>query len=389
MHIEPTATYRIQLNSDFDFNAAAEIVPYLARLGISHLYCSPYLQAAPKSTHGYDIVDYHRISDELGGAAGHEKLCAALRDAGISQILDIVPNHMAITGRENPWWWDVLENGPASRYSAYFDVDWEPPEARLRNSVLLPVLGDHYGRVLDAGEIELAREGGDFIFRYYERTFPAAPRSLDILLAQASQLAGSDELAFISDSIGALPSSTTTDLESLLRRHRDIHVLKALMRQIIESSPRIAGAIDEAIRTVNDNRDLLHTMLERQNFRLAYWRAGERDLGYRRFFDISNMIGLRMENEPVFYDTHSLVLRWLRDGVLDGVRVDHIDGLRDPLTYLKQIAKAAPRAWVVVEKILQAGERLRESWPIAGTTGYDFLNRVGGLFVDARSEDVV
>jgi len=386
MHLEPTATYRIQLNSDFDFDAAAEIVPYLAELGISHLYCSPYLQAAPGSTHGYDVVDYHRISDELGGASGHERLCAALSDAGMSQILDIVPNHMAITGRENPWWWDVLENGPASRYSAYFDVDWEPPEARLRNTVLLPVLGNHYGRVLDAGEIQLFREGSYFVFRYLDRTFPVAPRSLDMLLAQAAQRAGNDELSFIADSLGALPVSTTTDPDALFRRHRDVHVLKTTIRRIVKSSPETAAAIDEAINLVNQDRDLLHAMLERQNYRLAFWRAAGRDLGYRRFFDINSMIGLRMEKQRVFNDTHGLVIKWLRNGVLDGVRIDHIDGLRDPLTYLKRIAREASGAWVVVEKILQAGERLPESWPVAGTTGYDFLNRVAGLFIDPDSE---
>jgi (1->4)-alpha-D-glucan 1-alpha-D-glucosylmutase len=387
MRIEPRATYRIQLNSDFDLNAAAEIVPYLAQLGISHLYCSPWMQAAPGSTHGYDVVDYQHVSDQLGGSAGHERMCAALRENGMSQILDIVPNHMAITGRENPWWWDVLENGPASRYSAYFDVDWEPPEARLRNTVLLPVLGDHYGRVLDAGQIKLVRDGADFVFRYFDRTFPAAPRSLDMVLALAAQRVGNDELAFIADSLSALPISTTTDPEALRRRYRDIRVLKAAIQRLIQSSPEVAAAFDEAVTAVNEDHDLLHVTLERQNYRLAFWRAAGRDLGYRRFFDINNMIGLRMENDQVFNDTHSLVLRWLLEEVLDGVRVDHIDGLRDPLTYLKRIAKAAPRAWVVVEKILQAGERLPELWPIAGTTGYDFLNRVGGLFIDPAGEN--
>ena len=387
MRIEPRATYRIQLNSDFDLNAAAEIIPYLAHLGISHLYCSPCMQAAPGSTNGYDVVDYQHVSAQLGGSAGHERMCAALRESGMSQILDIVPNHMAITGRENPWWWDVLENGPASSYSSYFDVDWETPEARLRNMVLLPVLSDHYGRALDAGQIKLVREGADFVFRYFDRTFPVAPRSLDIVLAEAAQHTGNDELAFIADSLSALPFSTTTDPEALRRRYRDIRVLKTAIHRLIQSSPEVASAIDAAVTAMNENHDLLHEILERQNYRLAFWRAAGRDLGYRRFFDINNLIGLRMENDQVFNDTHSLVLRWLLlEGVLDGVRVDHLDGLRDLLMYLKKIAKAAPQAWVVVEKILQADERLPESWPVAGTTGYDFLNRVAGLFVDPAGE---
>lgn len=386
MLIQPRATYRVQLSPDFGFDAAAKIVPYLSQLGVSHMYCSPCLQAAAGSTHGYDVVDYQHVNEELGGATAYKRLCAALKQAGMGQILDIVPNHMAITGRENPWWWDVLENGPASRYSDYFDVDWEPPEARLHNTVLLPVLGDHYGRVLEAGQIKLVREGADFMFRYHDRTFPAAPRSLDNLLAQAAQQSGSDELAFIADSLSALPISTTTDLDALQRRYRDIGVLKAAIERLIRSRPHIAGAVDDSVVAFNTDHDLLHGMLDRQNYRLAFWRAADRDLGYRRFFDISNMIGLRMENEQVFNDTHALVLRWLSEGVLDGVRIDHLDGLRDPFAYLTRVARAAPHAWAVAEKILQIGERMPEAWPVAGTTGYDFLNRVGGLVIDPASE---
>jgi (1->4)-alpha-D-glucan 1-alpha-D-glucosylmutase len=385
MRVEPRATYRIQLHPGFDFDAAAEIIPYLSELGISHLYSSPILQAASGSTHGYDVVDYH-VSKDLGGPAGHERLIAALRDGAMGRMLDIVPNHMAITGQENPWWWDVLENGPASPYSAYFDVDWAPPEARLRNSVLLPVLGDHYGRLLEAGEIKLVREGGEFIFRYHERVFPVAPRSLDNCVGRAAQRSGSDELAFIADSLTALPFSTNRAPASLRRRQRDVAVLKTMIGRLVQSSPDVAAAIDATVAEFNGDHDLLHAMLERQNYRLAFWRAAGRDLGYRRFFDISNLIGLRMENEQVFNDTHSLVLRWLLEGALDGVRIDHIDGLRDPHAYLQRLSSAAPTAWIVVEKILQAGERLRESWPVAGTTGYDFLNRTGGLFVDPAGQ---
>ena len=385
MRLQPRATYRLQLNAEFDFDAAAAIAPYLAELGISHMYSSPCLQAAPGSTHGYDVVDYH-VSRDLGGEEAYKRMCAALAECGMGQILDIVPNHMAITGRENPWWWDLLENGLASCYSAYFDVDWEPPEARLRNSVLLPVLGNHYGRVLEAGEIKLMRDGADFTLHYYDRTFPVAPRSLDTLLARAAERCGSDELAFLADSLTALPFSTDTDAANLRRRQRNIAVLKAAIGKIVESSPEVVAAIDQTVAEFNADHDLLHAMLERQNYRLAFWRAAGRDLGYRRFFDISTLIGLRMENEQVFEDTHNLVLRWLLEGLLDGVRIDHIDGLRDPSAYLQRLNRAAPRAWIVVEKILQIGERLRDSWPIGGTTGYDFLNRAGGLFVDPAAE---
>ena len=386
MRVDSIATYRIQLNPQFGFDAAAEIVAYLTELGISHLYCSPYMQAAPGSTHGYDVVDCHHVNKELGGEAAHERLCAALRRAGIGQLLDIVPNHMAITGRENPWWWDVLENGPASLYSAYFDVDWEPPEARLRNTVLLPILGDHYGRVLEAGQIKLVRNGGEFTIRCYDRELPVAPRSLDTVLARAAERCGSNELGFIADALTALPFSTTTESQSLRRRQRDITVLKAAINRLIESSPDTAAAIDLTVVEFNADHDLLHAMLERQNYRLAFWRAAGRDLGYRRFFDINSLIGLRMENDEVFADTHSLVIRWLLEGVLDGVRIDHIDGLRDPAAYLQRLSRAAPQAWIVVEKILQDGERLRESWPIAGTTGYDFVNRATGVSIDPAGE---
>lgn len=389
MRVDPIATYRIQFHGGLDFDGAADIIDYLGELGISHLYSSPCLQAADGSTHGYDVADYHAVSRELGGAAGFERLCTALKNRGMALLLDTVPNHMAITGRENPWWWDVLENGPASRYSSYFDVDWAPPEARLRNSVLLPVLGDHYGKVLDAGEIKLARDGADFVFRYHERAFPVAPRSLDAIVARAAERSRCEELGFIADSLTALPVSTATDPGSLSRRRRDVVVLKKAIERLIQSSPEVAAAIDDEVQVFNADYDLLHEMLERQNYRLAFWRAAGRDLGYRRFFDITSLIGLRMEDEQVFDDTHELVLRWLRESAIDGVRIDHIDGLRDPLAYLQRLRRAAPKSWIIVEKILQNGESLRDAWPVHGTTGYDFLNRVGGLFIDPAGEEAM
>jgi (1->4)-alpha-D-glucan 1-alpha-D-glucosylmutase len=240
--------------------------------------------------------------------------------------------------------------------------------------------------VLEKGEIKLAREAGDFTIRYFDRSFPVAARSLDSILARAAQRCGNDELAFIADSLTTLPFATDTDAANRRRRQRDIAVLKAAVGRLIQSSPDTAAAIDESVAAFNADHDLLHGMLERQNYRLAFWRAAGRDLGYRRFFDINSLIGLRMENEEVFNDTHSLVLRWLLEGVLDGVRIDHIDGLRDPYAYLQRLSSAAPKAWIVVEKILQAGEHLRESWPVAGTTGYDFLNRATGLLVNPAGE---
>jgi (1->4)-alpha-D-glucan 1-alpha-D-glucosylmutase len=386
MRGETRATYRVQVHAGFTFDDAAAIADYLAELGISHLYSSPYLQARRGSTHGYDVVNHQWVNEELGGGEAHVRLCNTLQKHGLGQVLDVVPNHMAITGQENPWWWDVLENGPSSRYAAYFDVDWDPPEARLHNTVLLPVLGDHYGRVLEAGELRLERQNASFTIHYYDHLFPVGPRSLDSLLGIAAERCQSDTLAFIADALAWLPLSTATDWASVQRRHRDKEVLRGQLTQLLAEQPEVAAAIDTIIAEVNANPDALDALLERQNYRLAFWRAAARDLGYRRFFDINTLVALRMEDERVFADTHALVLRWLAAGVLDGLRIDHPDGLRDPEMYCRWLHQACPQAWIVVEKILEPGERLPDTWPVAGTTGYDFLNRVGGLFVDPAGE---
>ena len=386
MSAEPRATYRLQFSPAFTFDDGAAVADYLAALGISHLYASPYLQAAPGSTHGYDVVDHHRANRELGGEEGHARLCDALQRAGLGQVLDIVPNHMAIGTAENLWWWDVLENGPSSVYASYFDVDWDPPESKLRNTVLLPVLGDHYGRVLEAGELALQREGGSFTVHYYENRWPVAPRSLDTLLATAAEHSGSDELESIAAALGRLPHAASTDPESVRERHRDKEVLRARLAQLCDEQPEVATAIDAVVADANRDPDALDALLERQNYRLAFWRTAGRELNYRRFFDINTLIGLRIEDPDVFADTHERILSWVRDGVVDGLRIDHPDGLRDPAGYLQRLADATDGAWVVVEKILEHGERLPSTWATAGTTGYDFLNLVGGLFVDPAGE---
>lgn len=380
------ATYRVQLHSGFGFTDAAAIAAYLAKLGISHLYCSPYLQAAPGSTHGYDVVNPHKVNEELGGAEGHARLCAALEENGLKQVLDIVPNHMAIGGRENPWWWDVLENGPSSRYAAYFDVDWDPPEAKLRNMVLLPVLGDHYGRLVERAELSLEREGAQFIIRYHNQVFPVSPRSLDDLIASAAERCDSNHLAFIADALGQLPPSSATDWDAVRKRHRHKEVLREQLMRLCEEQPKVAAALDQVVAEVNSNPDRLDALLDRQNYRLAFWRTAGRESGYRRFFDINTLAGLQSEDVQVFAQTHALILDWLKREVLDGVRVDHPDGLRDPEQYFNRLHTACPRAWITAEKILEPGERLRESWPIAGTTGYDFIYRVNNLFVDPAAE---
>lgn len=375
------ATYRLQLEPELGFDDAAALADYLVALGVSHVYCSPYLQAAAGSTHGYDVVDPHRVNRELGGAEAHARFCEALARHGLGQVLDIVPNHMAIGTGENRWWWDVLQNGVWSPYADYFDVDWDAPDARSHNRILLPVLADQYGSALEAGELQLGRDGMRFAVHYRESSFPLTPRSLDAVLAPAARRVGTDALAFLADAFGRLPAETPPDRESLVRYHRDKRVLEEILAGLLAEG-RAAAAVDESVGEINGDRQRLHALLEQQHYRLAHWRMARRDLGYRRFFDINDLVGLRVEDARVFADTHELVIRWLDDGTLDGVRIDHPDGLRDPEVYLYRLRGAAPRAWIVLEKILEGDERLPASWPADGTTGYDFLNLVGGLFVD-------
>jgi (1->4)-alpha-D-glucan 1-alpha-D-glucosylmutase len=378
----PRATYRVQLHAGFGFDDLAAVVPYLAALGVSHVYCSPYVQAAAGSTHGYDVVDHRRLNVELGGEEAFARLTAALAAHGLSQVADIVPNHMATAGRENGWWWDVLENGPSSRYAAAFDIDWPAADAR----VLLPVLGDHYGRVLEAGELAVVREGGTFVVRYHEHAAPLDPRTYEPLLAKAAATCRSDDLATIAAALGRLPPATATDPESVRERHRDKEVLRGLLARLLTEQPALAAAVDAAAGSLNADPDVLDALLGAQNYRLAYWRVAAQEADYRRFFDISTLVGLRMEVARVFDETHELVLRLVADGAVTGLRVDHPDGLRDPEGYLRRLFEATAGAWIVVEKILEPGEELPPTWPVAGTTGYDFLNLVGGLFVDPAGE---
>lgn len=327
----PTATYRVQLGPAFDFDDLALIVPYLEELGITHVYCSPYLQAMPGSTHGYDVVDHTSINSELGGTEAHSRMCEALAAHGMSHILDVVPNHMAIGGRASNWWWDVLKNGPQSPCARFFDVDWDPPEPRLKNKILVPILADQYGRVLEAGELSLQSEGDQILVRYHDNEVPVAPGS-------------------------------------------------------IESLPGAPADRNDAIDLINSEPALLHALLEQQHYRLAFWRT-DLELNYRRFFDIDDLVALRMEEPGVFDLIHSVPLALIQEGRLAGVRIDHVDGLRDPKGYLERLREAAgDEAFVIVEKILEPGEELPEEWPVQGTTGYDFLSLAGGLAIDPSGE---
>ena len=315
----------MQLSKAFPFAAAAGCADYLAGLGVSHLYCSPVLQAAPGSTHGYDVVDPTRINEELGGEAGFRSMVAALRERGIGVLLDIVPNHMATSGRASPWWWDILKSGRASRYAGYFDIDWEPAIWTVKGKVLLGVLDDRYGRELEAGRLTLERQGAEAVVRYHDHVFPVAPESLE--------------------------------------------------------------GVD--VDAVAKDADAFDSLLRRQHYRLSYWRTAQEELNYRRFFTIDTLIGLRVELDQVLEDSHRLVFDLVADGSVSGLRVDHVDGLRAPQAYLDKLRAAAPGAYVVVEKILEHGEELPESFSVQGTTGYDFMAHVDGLFVDAQNEEAM
>ncbi|QGG96303.1 malto-oligosyltrehalose synthase [Actinomarinicola tropica] len=386
----PRATYRLQLRPDFGFDDAADVADRLAELGVSHVYTSPYLQAAPGSTHGYDVVDHSRVNDELGGPEAHRRFVDRLGELGLAQVVDIVPNHMAIGSPLNLWWWDVLENGRSSRFAGHFDVDWDPPESKLRNRVLMPILGDQYGRVLERGEITLEwGEDARFRIRYFDHVLPVAPRTLDrVLLGAARRADGgtADRLAFIGHSFGRLPSATTTSHADVVTRHRDKEVLHDLLRTLRHEDPGARAAVEAEVASINDDVDALDDLLDHQNHRLAFWRTAGHDLDYRRFFDINSLVGLRVEDPKVFADTHQLVLRWLADGEVDGMRVDHPDGLRDPAAYVELLRAAGPAAWIVIEKILEPGEALPSSWPVDGTTGYDFCHVVTRLLHDPRGE---
>ncbi len=382
----PRATYRLQLQPDFGFDDAGALADYLSALGVSHVYSSPYLQAAAGSTHGYDVVDPRRINAELGGPVAHQHFGVRLGDHGLGQVLDVVPNHMAVSGADNPYWWDVIENGQASIYARFFDIEWASSDPGQRDSVLIPVLGDHYGKVLEAGEISLERDRGSFRLRHGDRIFPVAPESLGGLLTAAGREAEAEELVVIGEAFASLTVSTDSDREEQLRRHRAKEVLKLQLARLTSERPRVAAAVDNEVEQTNADVDRLDALIQGQHYRLAFWRAAKEDLDYRRFFDVTNLAGLRMEDPRVFEETHQVILGWLREGVLDGVRIDHPDGLRDPKSYFDRLHRAAPDSWIVAEKVLEPGEELPADWPIAGTTGYDFLNLVNRLYTDPSGE---
>lgn len=376
----PSSYYRLQLYAGFTFEDAAQTASYLKSLGISHIYCSPYLQAARGSQHGYDVVDHQRVNPEIGGEEGHVRLCETLDKLEMGQILDIVPNHMA-TGPENRYWWDVLENGPSSRFATWFDIDWNSPEVKLQNKVLIPVLGGQYGQILEAGQLVMEFDCASFQVRYFDHAFPLSPWSVAIPLTIAAKRLEAPTLSFIANSLERLPRPQPGEDEAVAARHRDKTVLYDLLQRFCDETPGASEAISQVAVDLNKDLDALDNILNLQHYRLAYWRTADQELGYRRFFDINTLVGMRMERPHVFLATHARIFEWLRTGVLDGVRADHPDGLRDPQQYFARLRSSASDALIYAEKILEPGETLRANWPIDGTTGYDFLNICNGVLV--------
>ena len=392
--VSVVATYRLQLHRGFTLFDAADVCGYVADLGISHVYTSPILQAVPGSMHGYDVVDHTRVADDLGGEPGHEAFRSALIRHGLHHVLDIVPNHMAIETPGNAWWTDVLENGPSSRFAQFFDVDWAPTEATLQNRLLVPVLGDHYGTELLAGRLQVVRDASRFWVAHHEHRFPVGPISTGLILDRllsgrlAAELTDADAqtLGFLAQSLRSLPRAVSTDWASVERRHRDTVVARRLLADWAAAGSN-ASVLDRALAELNADAMALHALLEEQNYRLAYWRYGVHEVDYRRFFDITSLAGLRTENPRVFAAVHELPLRWVAEGHVQGLRVDHVDGLLDPAGYCRELTARAPDAWVVVEKILAADEQLR-AWGVDGTTGYDVATEVTRLFVNPAAEAV-
>ena len=410
----PRATYRLQLNRAFTFVQATAIVPYLAHLGISHCYISPFLKARPGSMHGYDIVDHNSLNPEIGTPEEFDRFVKVLHDQGMGLIVDIVPNHMGVMGSDNAWWLDVLENGESSVYACFFDIDWHPLKEELHGKVLVPVLHDHYGAVLESGELKLAfrAERGEFDVCYRDHRFPVDPREYPRILqtcadSPAAQLGeqNPDLLEFQSliTAFSHLPARQETVSDRIAERNRDKEIHKRRLAALCERSPEIAACVNAAVDSINGTPqnaasfEQLHELIKAQTFRLANWRVASDDINYRRFFDTNDLAAICMENEIVFEATHRLIMDFVAQGKVDGLRVDHPDGLYDPAQYFERLKRAIAEAtqrseatdsgsrYVVIEKILTGSEKLPAAWPVCGTTGYDFSNLVNGLYIDTAA----
>jgi (1->4)-alpha-D-glucan 1-alpha-D-glucosylmutase len=441
-HRFPIATYRLQLHTGFTFRDARALVPYLHELGISDCYVSPYLKARPGSKHGYDIQDHRVLNPEIGTQDDYDAWIDTLRAHGMGQLVDMVPNHMGIAGNENLWWNDVLENGPASPYANFFDIDWFSYDPKLHNRILLPLLGEPYGKVLESQQLKLRFEGGAFFVYYYEHRFPISPCSYNRVLGdrieELEQILGPQAEPFVEyqsirTAITHLPGCGERDPVKMAERQREKEVVKRRLATLTESSPAVQQFLTQNVAVFNGEADdprsfdLLDELLNNQAYRLSWWRVAGDEINYRRFFDVNELAALSMERPEVFQATHELVFRLLRDRKITGLRIDHPDGLYDPKQYLDRLqrhyliervraraqanaagngldeaelqaaaretlqeyaASGSPLArplYVVVEKILGKDEQIPEEWPVHGTTGYEYLNLLNGVFVDAEN----
>jgi (1->4)-alpha-D-glucan 1-alpha-D-glucosylmutase len=433
----PVSTYRLQFNSHFRFSNARKIVPYLYTLGISDIYASPYFKASAGSLHGYDILDQNSLNPEIGTEDDYNALVSELQQNGMGQILDIVPNHMCIEGQGNAFWTDVLENGPSSIYAGFFDIDWHPVKKELENKILIPILGDQYGAVLESGELHLSFEEGSFFVNYFDHKLPVIPKTYNNVLmlriedlerelsASAPQF---QELMSVITALKHLPPSTEQDPERILERYREKEVVKRRLWSLYQNSSAIGAFIDGNVAIFNGTKgdprsfDLLDSLLREQVYRISHWRVATEEINYRRFFDINSLGALRVEDPAVFEKTHQLVFSLVASGKITGLRIDHADGLLDPKDYIRRLQTACfirmyggdiegqqsadsgeaggeaaiqekydrvvaadpsyKPFYIIGEKILIKAEKLPDDWPVFSTTGYDFAIQANGLFVD-------
>ena len=400
----PVACYRLQFNRDFTFRRASETLVYLARLGITHIYASPLLQSRSGSQHGYDVTDPSHLDTELGNEDQFEAFQSALQEQGIGLLLDIVPNHMAASS-ENPWWMDVLENGPGSPYAAYFDIDWHPPSLTLANRILLPVLGSFYGQTLNNREFQLVFRRGSFLIQYHDMSFPLTPKSYRRILKHREHVLekrlGADSDSFqeylgIVAALASLPERESLTMDAAGERRLQVEGIKERLRQLHQTNREVQRFVRDNLRIFNGRRNQpssfrnLDRLLSEQAYVLAYWQNVNEGINYRRFFTITDLVGMRVEDPVVFEAIHHMILQLIERRVVTGLRIDHIDGLRDPLGYLRRLQERAGGSqkeansnsfYVIVEKILSGAEKLPKDWPVQGTTGYEYLNAVNRLFV--------